>query len=300
MGHNQVIIIESPTFIHVKNMCIVFEQQKKVIARVLPEDIDCLILHYTTTITASALAILAQNRATVTLLDEHQLPFAHWQPPKANHQHKKRFLNLLKISKSSLGEKLWQRIIKSKIKTQAEVLNLSGCNGVKRLKKLSEEVKPNDYSNLEAQAAKIYWKSLLGRTFRREKKGSNLPLNQHLNFGYSVIRSLLGKWLSGHGISLEWGLHHQNQGNPMCLVDDMIEPFRFVVDKALTSNIDLYKKQISSTSKKILLTAIYEPISFNGCQMRLSSAINSSCESLARVLDKPSKASAKWLDLPYI
>lgn len=161
MSHNQIIIIEKPTFIHLRECCLEFEQNGKMVARVLPEDIDCLILHYTSTITARALAALAENRATVTILDRQQLPLAHWQPPKANYKKKQRLINLLALSGSPLGERLWQRIVKAKITSQAETLREFGCKSVNPLLVLSQKVEAGDASNIEAQAARVYLRLFL-------------------------------------------------------------------------------------------------------------------------------------------
>ncbi|MGR5352841.1 type II CRISPR-associated endonuclease Cas1 [Vibrio sp. DNB22_19_2] len=299
MSHNQVIIIEKPTFIHVKESCLLFEQQRKVVARVLPEDIDCLILHYTSTITASALAALAKSRATVTLLDEQQLPLAHWQPPKANFKSKQRLRNLLALADTPLAERLWQRIVAAKIRSQAETIKRFEAKAANTLYAASKKVELGDSTNLEAYTARLYWRSLFGEKFRRQKRGSNDPVNQHLNFGYGIIRSLIAKWLSGRGIAVELGIHHNNQDNPMCLVDDFIEPFRFIVDRAVAEQTELCNQEISPNSKKALLTSIYQPISINDQQFRLASAVDTCVSSFGRILDKPSKAAASWLILPY-
>ncbi|MCQ1061124.1 type II CRISPR-associated endonuclease Cas1 [Photobacterium sp. ZSDE20] len=299
MSHNQVIIIEQPTYIHLKDSCIIFEQYRQIVARVLPEDIDCLILHYTSTITASALAALAESKATVTFLDKQQLPFAHWHPPNSRHNYKKRLRNLLTLSESPLGARLWQRIVKAKIRSQAETLKLSNIREAKPLATMILKVTPGDSTHIEAQAARIYWSALFGKKFRRHKRDSSEPVNQHLNFGYAIIRSLLAKWLCGRAIALEWGLHHANQENPMCLVDDLMEPFRFVVDRAVAQNLLLCEREISPTSKKAMLADIYKPLQVGQKQFRLATAADATCSSLGRILDRPSKAAASWLTLPY-
>lgn len=81
---------------------------------------------------------------------------------------------------------------------------------------------------MEAQAARRYWPLLFGPEFRRDR--SRPGINSLLNYGYTVLRSATARAVVAAGLHPSLGLHHRNRVNDMCLVDDLMEPFRPVVD----------------------------------------------------------------------
>ena len=81
---------------------------------------------------------------------------------------------------------------------------------------------------MEAQAARRYWPLLAGRYFRRDRFGG-MP-NPFLNYGYTVLRAAVARSVAAAGLHPSIGIHHSNRSNAMCLVDDLMEPFRPLVD----------------------------------------------------------------------
>jgi len=69
---------------------------------------------------------------------------------------------------------------------------------------------------------------LLGSDFRRRRDG--LPPNAMLNYGYTILRAAVARALCGSGLHPSFGLHHHNRYNAYPLADDMMEPFRPLVD----------------------------------------------------------------------
>ena len=51
-----------------------------------------------------------------------------------------------------------------------------------------------------------------------------------LNYGYSILRSTTARAVVSVGLHPTLGIHHKNEGNPMRLVDDLMEPYRPIVD----------------------------------------------------------------------
>ena len=51
-----------------------------------------------------------------------------------------------------------------------------------------------------------------------------------LNYGYTILRSAMARAVVASGLHPSLGLHHSNDANAMRLVDDLMEPFRPVVD----------------------------------------------------------------------
>lgn len=129
-------------------------------------------------------------------------------------------------NKKPLEKKLWQMIVKEKIKNQSRVLNLF-CKENK-LETIYKTVLSGDRSNREAYAARLYFKSLFGPDFVRDK---DIPgINAFLNYGYAILRSSLARYVVAAGLNPSYGVGHCNKLNPFCLVDDLIEPFRPIID----------------------------------------------------------------------
>ncbi len=146
------------------------------------------------------------------------------------------------------NRKLWQSTIKSKIMMQALSLEYAGKSS-EHLKQLSKGVKSGDAENHEARAAKYYWQALFGEEFRRDRDLDGA--NALLNYGYTVLRSLVARAVMGAGLNPALGIHHTNRLNPMRLVDDLIEPFRPMVDALVYHMVERgQKKDVDKTAKK--------------------------------------------------
>ena len=128
--------------------------------------------------------------------------------------------------KKPLYKKIWQCIIQEKIQNQSRVLDLfQKKNPIKGLHKF---VLSGDADNKEGIAAKLYFKSLFGSNFIRNRDIEGI--NSFLNYGYAIIRSALARYVVAAGLNPAYGVEHHNKLNPFCLVDDLIEPFRPLID----------------------------------------------------------------------
>ncbi len=128
-----------------------------------------------------------------------------------------------------LRKQLWKSIIQQKIMNQSLVLSTSGNEqGVLLLQNYAAQVTSGDADNREAVAAKAYWELLFGPDFSRDpdKEG----INAFLNYGYAILRGITARAICCSGLHPSLGIFHRNRLNNYCLVDDLIEPFRPVVD----------------------------------------------------------------------
>lgn len=126
-----------------------------------------------------------------------------------------------------LKKRIWQALVRAKIANQGAVLDAAGVKG-SSIQVLHTKVKSGDPDNVEAQAAQRYWPLLMGKDFRRDQNATG-P-NSFLNYGYTIIRSAVARAVMAAGLHPTLGICHSNRGNPMCLVDDLMEPFRPYVD----------------------------------------------------------------------
>ncbi len=129
-------------------------------------------------------------------------------------------------NKKPLEKRIWQMIVKEKIKNQSKVLDL--FHKENKLQNMPKSVLSGDTSNREAVAARFYFKSLFGDSFVRDKESEGI--NSFLNYGYAILRSSLARYIVAAGLNPSYGVGHSNKLNPFCLVDDLIEPFRPLVD----------------------------------------------------------------------
>lgn len=129
-------------------------------------------------------------------------------------------------NKKPLEKRIWQALIKEKIKNQARVLDLFGRPNP--LHGIAETVVSGDTTNREGYAARVYFKTLFGEDFVRDKDVAGI--NAFLNYGYAILRSALARYVVAAGLNPSYGVGHRNKLNPFCLVDDLIEPFRPIVD----------------------------------------------------------------------
>src|SRR5579883_3626215 len=126
-------------------------------------------------------------------------------------------------------KRLWQQLVKAKILAQARLLK-ERTEQDWGLEMLAAGVRSGDPQNLEARAARIYWKNLFGEDdFRRNPEGEGL--NPILNYGYAVLRAICARALCAAGLHPSVGIHHHNRYDAFCLADDLMEPFRPLVDR---------------------------------------------------------------------
>lgn len=125
-----------------------------------------------------------------------------------------------------LEKQLWKSIVQEKIKNQSRVLDKFGCDN--RIKNLPFTVQSGDNSNIEAIAARMYFPALFGGGFLRIHTMGGI--NSFLNYGYAILRGAMARMAVAAGLNPSYGIQHHNQLNPMCLVDDLMEPYRPIID----------------------------------------------------------------------
>ena len=193
-------------------------------------DIEIIIMdNLQTTITTRMLSLLAENDIGVVICNDSHLPIGYYNAYD-NHSRSVKMLKSQLERKEEEKDILWQSIVKAKITNQKQVLQKIKADNVK-ISKLNEYinvVKPGDPENREGHAAKVYFSCFCGVGFSRGNE--SILMNSGLNYGYAIIRSYLAKLCVSSGLNTQLGLHHKNEYNRFNLVDDLLEPFRPVVD----------------------------------------------------------------------
>jgi CRISP-associated protein Cas1 len=144
-------------------------------------------------------------------------------------------------------KQLWSAIVRHKIAMQAAALAAMGKPSAP-LSALIPKVKSGDSTNVEAQAARRYWNLLLGKEFRRDQSATGI--NSLLNYGYMVLRAATARAVVAAGLHPGIGLHHSNASNSMCLIDDLMESFRPIIDLVAVQLVQSRQEEVTLTQKK--------------------------------------------------
>jgi CRISPR-associated protein Cas1 len=198
------------------------------IGRVALDDLAAVIANaHGLTYSNNLLVTLAARGVPVVLCAANHRPAALVWPVDGHHAQAGRMSDQAKAS-LPLKKRLWQQIVQAKILAQGAALASVGAEaGGFRL--LARKVRPGDPDHVEAEAARRYWPLLLGADFRRDTDGAGL--NGLLNYGYAVLRAAVARAVMAAGLHPSLGLMHSNRGNALVLIDDLMEPFRPLVDR---------------------------------------------------------------------
>ena len=195
---------------------------------------------------------LARRGVAVVLCGANYLPEAWLWPLEGHHTQARRMRRQLEASKP-LCKRLWQATVRAKIDQQRNVLEILDLPA-DGFDQLSRRVRSGDPENVEAQAARRYWPLLFGGEFRRGRFGDG-P-NAFLNYGYTVLRAAVARAVAAAGLHPSLGIHHSNRYNSMCLVDDLMEPFRPLVDYAAVNLVNEGDDELTPESKRALVEAL--------------------------------------------
>lgn len=219
------------------------------VGRVPLDDIGVLLAHaHGLTYSNNLMVELAQRGAAVVLCGANHMPVAWLWPMDGHHVQSLRMRQQLEAG-APLRKRLWQGLVKAKIEQQRAVLERLGKpEGAFDL--LARKVKSGDPENIEAQAARRYWPLLMGEDFRRDRSAGGA--NAMLNYGYTVLRAGVARAVTSAGLHPSVGLHHSNRNNAMCLVDDLMEPFRPIVDYMVTRLTASGEEDVNPETKAVL------------------------------------------------
>jgi CRISPR-associated protein Cas1 len=207
---------------------LIVERERQEVGRVALDDIHAVIVHaHGTTWSVNLVAALAERGAPMVFCGTNHSPVAVTLPIDGHHTQNARFRAQWDASKP-LSKQLWRRIVSAKIAMQGSLLASRGTAGAEAFPLIAGRVKSGDSDNLEAQAARRYWPLLMGREFRRDR--DSLGANALLNYGYAVMRATVARAVVAAGLHPTIGINHANRGNALALADDLIEPFRPLVD----------------------------------------------------------------------
>lgn len=274
----------SPGRLTVRNAQLVYEGENGIRRDFPIEDLGFVILETgLMTISASCIQQLAEANVALVVCDATHTPSAQMLPFAA-HTTTQETISAQLAATAAVQGRLWRQIVRAKIANQAELLKRLEHKEHSRLKAMSGEVKNYDEGNIEAQAARIYFRTLApDPDFIRSREGP-WP-NPALNYGYGVLRAAVARALVGSGLTCFRGIHHHNRYNAFCLADDMMEPYRPFVDQYVFGNVppfDVASTELTREMKARLLQMLTCDVKTETGRRPLMVALSQTTASLAR------------------
>lgn len=222
---------------------------KKEAERTVPiEDIGMVLLdHKQITLTHDLCEKLLENNAVVVWCDAKHHPIGMTLPLAGNDTHSEKTKYQMEASEP-LKKQLWRQTIEAKITNQAAVLAYFGYAD-QALRHLANHVLSGDSSHLEARAAALYWKYML-RPYQTTRGRFDGPPNHLLNYAYAILRAVVARNLVGSGLLPVLGIHHRNKYNAYCLADDVMEPYRPIIDRFVFAYLQENENHLTDTLQK--------------------------------------------------
>lgn len=258
----------------------------------LTEVAALIVAHPQVQCSQPVLAELMNAGGAFIVCDSRSLPVGMMLPLNANTLQSQR-LTAQASAPLPLKKQLWKQIVRRKILAQAELLtDLRG--GDHGLSDLARAVRSGDSDNREAVAARRYWPVLFDDPgFLRRFDAPDA--NRLLNYGYAVLRAVMGRAICGAGLHPSLGLHHHHRENPFCLADDLMEPFRPLIDAAVVEHVAAGRgTELDRIGKQILLETILARYWADGEVRTLFDLCARTAVSLVKCLSKKSDS----LDYP--
>jgi len=321
----QLVVNSRGSYLRKKNNCFLIKNDDKVL-EVSAKKIESILITTSAYISTDAIKFAMDNNIDIIFLDHFGNPYGRvWHSKLGSTTLIRR--KQLESSTGDRGLNLAKEWIICKIDNQIELLkNLKNSrphkeNALKayidsiedkkiallKIKGVLEE-KRNSIMAVEGMAAKEYFEALsyiMPERFKfkgRSRNPAKDEFNCLLNYGYGVLYSVVEKGCILAGLDPYLGFIHADNYNKKSLVFDLIEMFRFLVDKTV---IYLFSKRkvkkecfeqiknglsLNQEGKVILISALNETLDkkvrYRGRNIRNRNIIQFECHRIANNLLK--------------
>lgn len=271
------ILLENKASLTTKNLQLVVKTETKE-STIPIEDIGYIVIDNPEIyLSIPALNLLVENNTAVIICNTNHLPNGMFLNLNSHHIQQEIFKNQINAT-IPLKKQLWQQTIVEKIKNQGILLEKI-TSKKNNFEFLASKVLSGDTTNMEGVAASFYWKSFFKHDFKRERFG-DYP-NNFLNYGYALLRAATARALSGSGLLNTLGIHHKSKYNAFALADDIMEPYRPIVDEKVFELMNHYNEQELNTQLKAeLLQILTRTVYFKDEKSPLMVALQKTASSL--------------------
>jgi len=253
------------------------EGERKELGQVPLDDIAAVIANaHGLSYTNSLLVALAERGAPFVLCAANHNAVGMLLPIDGNFEQARRIDAQIAASLPT-HKRLWAAVVRAKLEQQASALDATGA-ATAPLTALVGKVKSGDPENIEAQGARRYWGLLFPTGFKRDQNAAGI--NALLNYGYTVLRATTARAVIAAGLHPSIALHHSHAGNAMRLVDDLMEPFRPVIDLKVWQLWRNGEEHVTPDTKRALVRTLYDDMQTDSgatpvmvCAQRLATSL---------------------------
>lgn len=248
--------------------------------KIFLDEISILLVESTAvSLTTALLTELMKRKIKVIFCDYQRNPNSELISYYGSHDTSNKVKRQIAWSRS-FQQILWAEIIREKISKQAEVLKKYDKEQSFLLDNYIEEVIPDDETNREGHAAKVYFNSLFGLQFTRTADNN---INAALNYGYSIILSVVNREIVANGYITQLGLFHDNMFNHFNLGSDLMEPYRPLIDDYVYQmELDVFE----SDEKYQIVDLLNKSVYIDNKKQTVSNSIKIYCRSVFDALDQ--------------
>jgi CRISPR-associated protein Cas1 len=177
------------------------------------------------------------------------------------------------------------------------LINHLGINNNEIRENIANEVSNGDEFNIEARVASKYFPILFGKSFIRKNEDTefNKYVNSFLNYGYTILLSIVCRSIVKNGYDTRIGIFHKSFSNHTALGSDLMEPFRVIVDCAVYNLIRKLKQLdffLSSDVKRKLIELFNKQIIYNKERINITLCIDKYVQD---ILDNDLKIEIEYL-----
>ena len=260
-------------------------------------DIESVILEgEQTTVSSRILAKFAQYHIELIVCDSKYLPAGVFLGLGQYHRSAKRAIwqsGWIEEQKQAI----WTVIILRKINNQiifSEIANIDE-DRLEIMKELRNNLQFGDETNREGHVAKVYFNSHFGLGFTRED--DSLP-NACMDYGYAIIRAQMARCVVAQGLLPMLGVFHRNEYNSFNLVDDLMEPFRPLMDYYIYRKIlPKDEKYLTYDSRIQLIDFLNQKIKIKNKKIYINQCMTEYVISFIKAMEKNDPAYLLDIDL---
>ena len=146
---------------------------------------------------------------------------------------------------------------------------------------MMKNLKAGDPDNIEGNAAKFYFQQFHPGLVRRNDD----PINSVLNYGYAIVRNTIIRDLVCAGFYPAIGIHHEGPFHGFNLADDLIEPWRAMVD-VVAHEIVSSQTNLSREQRRTLALVLHNACFINEEKNTISNGINIMIQSFKQAIEE--------------
>lgn len=259
-------------------------RSKDEVKRIFIDEIAVLIIETpSVALTSYLLVELADHNVDILFCDQKRCPHGQYLSLYGSHDASKKVRLQIAWTQDNKNQ-IWKEVIIHKISGQSAVLSINKRKEAsEKLRSYLPQVEDGDITNREGHAAKVYFNALFGKDFSRERNCDTDVMNAELNYGYSVLMSVIAREIVSNGYLTQIGIFHDNMFNEFNLACDLMEPLRPFIDQMVMM---MKSEEFNTEVKNKLVGFLNLKIRIDGREQYFLNAVTIYIKSILDALDK--------------